>query len=123
MASAGRCPVVPCPGDAATAALPGASALPSLMSPYLDEGVGLDALGILHRHSQPAGRGQAGGVVLEVHGPQEAGQVPGIVQAGGQRVALAAGGRLGRERHGRTAGPRQRRERRKRGHSDSEHRE
>lgn len=67
---------------------------------YLDEGVGLDTLGILHGDAQPVGRGEAGGVVLEVHGPQEAGQVPGIVQAGRQRVALAAGGRLRRERHG-----------------------
>lgn len=99
--------MAPRPPGAATGAVTCARCVaavssPSPTSPYLDEGVGLDALGILHGDAQPAGRGQAGGVVLEVHGPQKARQVPGIVQAGGQHVALAAGGRLRRERHGRS---------------------
>lgn len=39
-------------------------------------------------------------MVLEVDGPEEAGEVAGVVQAGGQHVRLAAAGRPGGERHG-----------------------
>lgn len=39
-------------------------------------------------------------MVLEVDGPEEAGEVAGVVQAGGEHVGLPAGGRLRGERHG-----------------------
>lgn len=68
-------------------------------SSHLDEGIGLETFGVFHGDFEAIAGGEAGGVILEVNGLQDVGQIADIIQTAGEYVLLVLHLRL-RQGHG-----------------------